>query len=116
MRATPHPSSSSQEEETEMTQAKGRNAGAREDHRIVLYALSTCVWCRRTRSFLEEQDVSFDYVYVDLLGDEERESAKAIVRRWNPRVSFPTLVIDDENCVVGFKREEIREAVGLGEA
>lgn len=96
-----------------MAQARGRNPGVREDHRITLYALSTCVWCRRTRKFLEEQDVSFDYVYVDLLEAQERESAKNSVRQWNPRVSFPTLVIDDEYCVVGFKPEKIRDALGL---
>ena len=97
-----------------MTQARGRNLGVREDHRVVLFALSTCVWCRRTRQFLEDHNISFDYVYVDLLEAQERESAKNIVQRWNSRVSFPTLVIDDEDCVVGFKPEKIRDALGLG--
>ena len=96
-----------------MTQARGGSSGTREDHRVILYALSTCVWCRRTREFLEKQDISFDYVYVDLLEAQERESAKNIVKRWNSRVSFPTLVIDDEDCVVGFKPEKIRDALGL---
>ena len=96
-----------------MAQARGNNQGTRDDHQVVLYALSTCVWCRRTRAFLEEQDVSFEYVYVDLLEEPERESAKDTVRRWNARISFPTVVIDDDKCIVGFKREQIREALGL---
>jgi glutaredoxin-like protein NrdH len=33
------------------------------------------------------------------------------VRKWNPACSFPTIVIDDKKCIVGFKEDEIREAV-----
>lgn len=96
-----------------MPQPKGTISGTRNEHRIAFYGLSTCIWCKRTREFLESQGVSFDYTYVDLLQGQEREEALTQVRRWNPATSFPTIVIDDAQCVVGYKQEEIKEALGL---
>jgi glutaredoxin len=96
-----------------MAEARGSIPGRRDEHTIVFYGLSTCIWCKRTRKFLESQEVKFDYVYVDLLQGQEREEAVEQVRCWNPAVSFPTLVVDDARCVVGYKPEEIKEALGL---
>jgi glutaredoxin-like protein NrdH len=81
--------------------------------KIMLYALSTCGWCNRTKELLRSLGVEFDYVYVDLLMDNEQEAAIREVEKWNPKGSFPTLVIRDERTVVGFQEKEIREALGL---
>ena len=96
-----------------MPEAKGSVPGPHDEHRIVFYGLSTCIWCKRTRQFLESQGVAFDYVYVDLLRGQEREEVLALVRQWNPATSFPTVVVDDSTCVVGYRQEEIKEALGL---
>ncbi|MDD4567456.1 glutaredoxin-like protein, YruB-family [Methanoculleus chikugoensis] len=80
--------------------------------RVMLYALSTCGWCARTKELLTDLGVGFSYVYVDLLAGEERDRVVREVERWNPRLSFPTVVIDDATVIVGFREEEIREAVG----
>jgi glutaredoxin len=79
----------------------------------MFYGISTCVWCKRTRKFLEDQGIAFDYIYVDLLAGQEREEVVARVRRWNPSVSFPTIVVDDSRRVIGYKPEQIKEALGL---
>lgn len=83
---------------------EGENKG-----KIMLYALSTCGWCRKTKELLNELGVEYEYIYVDLLEDED--TAMDEVKKLNPRRSFPTLVIDDK-CIVGFKEDEIREALG----
>ncbi len=93
--------------------ARGSVPGSRNRHHILFYGLSTCIWCKRTRQFLESNDVAFDFVYVDLLQGMEREAAVEQVRRWNPSVSFPTLVIDGRRCIIGYRPEEIQEALGL---
>lgn len=93
--------------------AKGSVPGVHNRHHVLFYGLSTCIWCRRTRQFLESNNVAFDFVYVDLLQGAEREAAVEQVRRWNPSVSFPTLVIDGKRCIIGYRPEEIQEALGL---
>ncbi len=80
--------------------------------RVILYALSTCGWCARTKELLTDLGVRFSYVYVDLLTGEERDRVVREVERWNPRLSFPTVVVGDATVIVGFREDEIREAVG----
>ena len=96
-----------------MTEAQGSVQGSHNEHHVKFYGLSTCIWCKRTRQFLESQGVAFDYAYVDLLRGQEREEALTVVRRWNPATSFPTIVVDDSKCVVGYKEDELKEALGL---
>jgi glutaredoxin len=80
---------------------------------VILYALSTCGWCRKAKSFLDDNDVAYELVYVDLLDKKEKEEVLIQVRKWNPRTSFPTVVIDDRQSVAGFKEDKLREALGL---
>ena len=96
-----------------MPPSSGTVPGPHDKHQVVFYGLSTCIWCRKTRQFLEDQGVTFDYMYVDLIHGQEREEVKERVREWNPSVSFPTIVIDDSECVVGYKPEKLKEVLGL---
>jgi glutaredoxin len=86
----------------------GKNAG-----KLMLYALSTCIWCRKTKQLLTDLGIEYDYVFVDLLQGQEKEQTIAMVEKWNPDCSFPTLVINDSKCIVGFKEKEIKEALKL---
>jgi glutaredoxin-like protein NrdH len=96
-----------------MAEPRGSVPGFHNEHQVLFYGLSTCIWCRKTRTFLEEQGVTFDFVYVDLIHGQEREDVKEQIRKWNPAVSFPTIVVDNERSVTGFKPEKIKEALGL---
>ena len=78
---------------------------------VRLFALSTCGWCRKTKLLLEELGVAYEYVYADKVHGPERDEIIKTVEEWNPRCSFPTLVIGNEKCIVGFKEDEIREAL-----
>jgi glutaredoxin-like protein NrdH len=78
---------------------------------ITLYALSTCVWCRKTKQLLDDLGVGYDYIYVDLLEGDEKEQFIKTMAQWNPSRSFPTLVLDNSKCIVGFKEDDIRDAL-----
>jgi glutaredoxin-like protein NrdH len=78
---------------------------------IMLYALSTCGWCRKTKQLLDELGVEYNYEYVDKLQGEEREEAMRKIKAWNPSCSFPTVVLDNEKCIVGYQENEIKEAL-----
>lgn len=77
---------------------------------VFLYALSTCIHCKNTKKFLDDNNIDYDFVYVDQLTGNEREKAIQEVTRFNPRVSFPTIVINGEKTIVGLKEDEILEA------
>jgi glutaredoxin-like protein NrdH len=78
---------------------------------VMLYALSTCGWCAKTKELLRQLGVEFDYTYVDLLEGKEQDDAMNQVEKWNPSGSFPILVINNKKCIVGFREVEIREAL-----
>lgn len=84
----------------------GENRG-----KIKLYALSTCGWCAKTKKLLNQLGVRYYYLDVDHLKGKERENAIEEIKRWNPLCTLPTLVINDESCIVGFKESEIKEAL-----
>jgi glutaredoxin-like protein NrdH len=85
----------------------GRQAAA-----VMLYALSTCGWCKKTKALLDELGVAYDFVYVDLEVGEEARHARDEVIKWNPACSFPTIVINNQECVVGFNEARLRELLG----
>jgi glutaredoxin len=76
---------------------------------VMLYALSTCGWCKKTKSLLEEMNVEFYYADVDLLQGTERTEAMDAIKKWNPRCSFPSLVINDSQCIIGYDETKIKE-------
>jgi glutaredoxin-like protein NrdH len=89
-----------------VTHVPGKDVG-----QVMLFALSTCVWCAKTRKLLDEMSVAYDYEYVDLLKGEEKNKVMKIVEKWNPPCSFPTMVINNKKCIVGFKEDDIRKAL-----
>lgn len=86
---------------------KGENRG-----KILLYALSTCGWCRKTKELLNNLGVDYNFIFVDQLDDKDKDETIDEIKKWNPQCSFPTIVINDEKCIVGFKEDEIKEALG----
>lgn len=90
-----------------------KHVPGRKTGNVMLYALSTCGWCAKTKKLLDNLGVEYDFEYVDYLQGEGKEQAIQEVKTWNPSCSFPTLVINDETCIVGYKEEELREALRL---
>jgi glutaredoxin len=87
---------------------KGENKG-----NIKLFGLSTCIWCKKTKELLDKIGCEYEYIYIDQLGEEDKQNAIKEVRKWNPRSSFPTVVINNNKCIIGFKEDKIREALNI---
>jgi len=86
----------------------GKNAGD-----IMIYALSTCIWCKKTKALLDSLGVAYSFIDVDLTTGKDREQTVADIKKWNPSVSFPTVVINGSKCIVGFQEKEIKQALNL---
>lgn len=79
---------------------------------VKIYSLSTCSHCKTAKKFLGDCTIKYDFIDVDLLEGEERKSILEDVKKFNPRCSFPTIIIG-EKVIVGYKEDEIKEALGL---
>lgn len=82
------------------------------DKDIKIFSLSTCSHCKSTKKMLSNCTVKYEFVDVDLLEGDERKAILADVKKFNPKCSFPTIIIG-EKVIVGFKEKEIKEALGL---
>lgn len=77
-----------------------------------IYSLSTCSHCKSTKKLLSDCAVQYEFVDVDLLEGEERKAILEDVKKFNPKCSFPTIIIGDK-VIVGYKEDEIKEALGI---
>jgi glutaredoxin-like protein NrdH len=80
--------------------------------RVMLYALTTCSHCKSTKKLLDENEVKYDCLEVDLTQGDERDAAVQEVKKYNPGCTFPTLLVG-EKVIVGYRENEIKEALGL---
>lgn len=79
---------------------------------IMLYALSTCVWCRKTKELLDSLGVCYSYAYLDQLKGDQQDEAMDEMARVNPARSFPTIVVNSRIVIRGFDENKIRETLG----
>lgn len=80
---------------------------------IKIFTLSTCSHCKAAKKFLSDHDITFDFTDVDLLEGEERALVIEEVKKYNPRLTFPTIIINGDRIIIGFQDREIKEALGL---
>jgi len=90
----------------EIKQVEGKDIGT-----IMLYALSTCPWCKKTKALLNSLNVKYSYVDVDLLSDDEEQSVEEELSHWSDQLAFPSLIINNEKIIIGFKEQEIRKTL-----
>lgn len=77
---------------------------------VMLFALSTCGWCAKTKALLKELGVRYSYIDMDLLDWDDSELANEELRKYTTRVAFPTIVYNEgERCIVGFDPDQLRE-------
>jgi glutaredoxin-like protein NrdH len=93
----------------QFTKVSGKN----NNHKVTLYALSTCVWCKLTKQFLSDNDVEYEFVAVDLLGPDDKGKAHEAVLSRGGTLSYPTTIIDDKTLISGFRKDQLKEALGV---
>jgi len=82
------------------------------DPEVKIFSLSTCSHCKATKKFIDGCTIKYEFIDVDLLQGDERKAIIEDVKKFNPRCSFPTIIIG-EKVIVGFKEKEIKEALGM---
>lgn len=79
---------------------------------VKLYSLSTCTFCQAIKKMLTDLEVEHEAVDADLLVSDDRAALVEELRIINPSCTFPTVQVDDR-VIIGFKVQEIKEAIGV---
>jgi glutaredoxin len=94
-----------------MTKVEGKNR----EHKVTIYTLSTCGWCKKTKNLLKDLEVEYEYFDIDDVSGEEGDRVREELRRHNPRMSAPTIVVDDgKDVIIGFDEEKVRSCLRNG--
>ena len=76
---------------------------------IVIYGTTLCSDCKRSKRFLEEQGISYQWVNI-----EEQPEAVVYVEKVNDgKKKVPTIVFADESVLVEPSNAELAEKLGL---
>jgi len=87
--------------------------GKKNEHKVVVYALSTCVWCKMTKQFLKDNDIEFEFINVDLCEPEEKEQVRQQIQSKGGSLNYPTTIVDDKKLIAGFRKDQLKEALGI---
>ena len=79
--------------------------------RVRLYSLSTCPTCKRVRAYLDEHNIKYELIEVDLLDSGEQWLMTKEVKKYNAAATYPTLVV--EEVILGLDEEAIRSSLNL---
>jgi glutaredoxin len=92
---------------------KVKVSGKNNKHKVLMYALSTCAWCKMTKQFLKDSDIEFEYVDVDLCNDKDKEKVRKEILNKGGSLSYPTLIIDDKILITGFRKDKLKETLEI---
>jgi len=82
-----------------------KKEGSRSEHKLILLGLSTCSFCNKGKQFLDDHDLSYSYLYLDKIEPELKKKMKTeFTEKYAKRLSYPTLIIDDDEILTGFIR------------
>ncbi|MGD8564841.1 MAG: glutaredoxin family protein [Candidatus Bathyarchaeota archaeon] len=87
--------------------------GTNKKHEVLLYAISTCVWCKRMKKLLQKNNIEYKYIDIDLCSEEDRQKIREDIQKRKGRLSYPTLIIDDTTLITGFKEPAVKEALEI---
>lgn len=88
-------------------------SGQKRQHKVIVYALSTCAWCKMTKQFLKDNDVEYDYIDVDLCQEEDKQKIREHIQSKGGPLSYPTIIIDDNMLITGFRKDKLKEVLGI---
>ena len=88
--------------------------GEKEPHKLIVFSLSTCAFCKKAQTFLKDHGFTFKYIYLDQLDfDLKREVKKELKSKFESVPVFPILLIDDEEVMSGFVEEKWASKLGV---
>jgi glutaredoxin len=79
--------------------------------KVVMYTLSTCPWCRKTKQAFTDWGIHFEYIDYDLADEQTQERIVDEMDKYGAN-GFPFVKIDNE-VVMGYNPERYAALLGL---
>ena len=89
--------------------------GQNSDQEVCIFTLSSCMWCKKAKSWLIDKGIKYHYVDVDKIDPSEKSKVLTYLRdTYKPdRISYPFVVWDDK-FVVGYDPNKLEKLINQG--
>jgi len=85
--------------------------GAEEN--LLVITLSTCMWCKKCKRFLDEQNVKYKYIDVDKIDPSDKvKILDHLKANYQERISYPFLVCESGH-VVGYDIQKYKDLLKM---
>lgn len=76
-----------------------------------MYAISTCGWCKRAKKVLNENEVEYEYIDLDIANQEDKEIIRKDIQKRGGILAYPTVIIDDQILLTGPSPDKLRQVL-----
>ncbi len=76
----------------ETTKVPGEN----KKHRVLMYAISTCPWCKKAKKFLIDNNIEYEYIDIDLCDEEDQQKIRKDILMRGRQLIYPMIIIDEK--------------------
>jgi len=87
--------------------------GRNNKHKVLVYAISTCGWCKRAKKFLNDNNIEYEYVDVDICSWEDRNIIRQDIQSLGGLLAHPTIIIDNKTLLTGASPDKLREVLEI---
>ena len=79
---------------------------------IKVYALSTCIWCKKAKTFLESNNIAYSFIFVDLQPKEDQDKIEDMLEEHTSIISYPIIISDKCDPIIGYNKDKLEELIG----
>jgi glutaredoxin len=80
--------------------------------KVLMYTLSTCPWCRKTKQYFRDRNIPFEYIDYDLVEEKEQEKILEEISKYGGS-AFPFVKMNGE-VVIGYNPQKYTELLSKG--
>jgi len=92
-------------------------AGENNSHSVVVYTMSSCTPCWKTKKLFDSQSVKYEYLDLDTAAPWERSEAMVEIGEHLPgggvKIFFPVIIIDGRTVIYGYDKGKLSEFLEL---
>ena len=82
---------------------------------IQIFTLSTCMWCKKCKRYLDEKDIKYSYIDMDKIEYRHKQQILDFLKAtYKERVSYPFLICDNK-AIVGYNPTKYDEMLQSGD-
>ena len=83
--------------------------GKNDKQLVSIFTLSTCMWCKKCKAFLNDRNMKYRYIDVDKIDGKDKSTILNHLRtKYESRISYPFLVCESGH-VIGYNPNQYEE-------